>query len=890
MGLRFSQQGGCDREARTIGIAMHNRDDVQHVIIVPCYGHSNLVRDTIESALNQDCPSPVPVVFVNDGCKAVETDFDGRLYSQLYPGRFFYVRNRNRGLGGARNAAIEFSLKNFKSVRYFFFLDSDNKLMPGFLSRSLTSINENEDADVLFFSMPNLGGKWHFDNSGSYSFSEHLSQNPIDAGSWVKADVFRRGLRYYTNKALGFEDWQLSLSIGGAGGKLMHIDNPGFLYRRRPESMVTETNASGVDSSIRQELKQYIKHDIVLRDEHMNIPRYAMWDIYSDSVRYFSDPRQADASTGLVRQDAIVDLLSSALELRRAHSPAYHIFGSPRFLRTLTDSKLDYAMLLAAERRIERGDIFAVYGRSGAGREGVVGFEKISIEDIDRLGVDFLVLSKKFLQDCALHLDKRRWLVDLLERGLIDNADMLDFCLLRDAAVQSEVAHRESMMAFHRLLASIFGEICEVWDVEPVKRRFDFKDVFIFNRNDSQKAVRNALGYGPVIPRFKSERNLEKNIVIALPFIDYGGVEKIALNTAQVLKEAGHYITLLLTQKTTAHIPRSFHDAIDELVFLEDGWAGSWNPTPEYFGAVFSPFLDHGNSANLLGVLSGADVVFNFHAGELHGVMRQMRQAGAVTIAALQVIDVDRFGNLTGYPHQTVGFEHVYDKIIAPSMNLIDWCCSHGIPREKMRLIPNGPGVPIAPVDAKGAMRARRERPEGSPLRALFMGRFDYQKGIDVLLAVISKTSRQQNIVWRVIGSSVLDDGSVQKMLSENGIKIEAPRRTKEDLHEALAECDCLVLPSRYEGVPLTIIEAMTMGCVVVATDVGGTREFVNSGSDSFLYPFDHNLAGNIAQTLETLSRDDELRLSIGEKANRTASRYAWRKSSDLICDLLEKA
>src|SRR5207245_2997636 len=56
-------------------------------------------------------------------------------------------------------------------------------------------------------------------------------------------------------------------------------------------------------------------------------------------------------------------------------------------------------------------------------------------------------------------------------------------------------------------------------------------------------------------------------------------------------------------------------------------------------------------------------------------------------------------------------------------------------------------------------------------------------------------------------------------------------------IETVLAAADVAVLPSLFEGMPNVVLEAMAMGCPVIATAVGGSRELVRHGETGLLVP-----------------------------------------------------
>jgi glycosyltransferase involved in cell wall biosynthesis len=86
----------------------------------------------------------------------------------------------------------------------------------------------------------------------------------------------------------------------------------------------------------------------------------------------------------------------------------------------------------------------------------------------------------------------------------------------------------------------------------------------------------------------------------------------------------------------------------------------------------------------------------------------------------------------------------------------------------------------------------------------------------------------------------------------------------RKDIPEVLAGCGVFVLASRFEGLPLSIIEAMRAGLPVIASDVGGVAELVEHGASGYLVE-----AGNphdLNHHLSLLLNDPALRLRFGER------------------------
>jgi glycosyltransferase involved in cell wall biosynthesis len=161
---------------------------------------------------------------------------------------------------------------------------------------------------------------------------------------------------------------------------------------------------------------------------------------------------------------------------------------------------------------------------------------------------------------------------------------------------------------------------------------------------------------------------------------------------------------------------------------------------------------------------------------------------------------------------------------------------SVGLDPEKTVVIPNA-------VDVEPFAQAQPAdlTPLGIPPNSrvlITIGRVERQKGIDVLLAAVpSVISRFADAHFLVVGDGP-DRANLMRYAQSLGVADRvhwAGRRN--DVPELLKTATALVLPSRWEGMPNVVLEAMAAGKPIVATDVEGVRELVSPDLNGWLVP-----------------------------------------------------
>lgn len=203
----------------------------------------------------------------------------------------------------------------------------------------------------------------------------------------------------------------------------------------------------------------------------------------------------------------------------------------------------------------------------------------------------------------------------------------------------------------------------------------------------------------------------------------------------------------------------------------------------------------------------------------------------------------------------------------------------YGIARERVRVVPNGAEPPDEESEWAPA-RALRERLGAGPLRPLWVcaARLEEQKGHDVLLeALAAIQARGLEFVMALAG-----DGSRRAALEARaaGLGVAARLRFLGQLDEVgplLTAADAVVLPSRWEGLPLSLLEAMVRGRPVVATAVGGVPEVMTDGVHGRLVPPDDAVA--LADALEAFHRRPDAAQRLGREGARHArEHYSWTR------------
>lgn len=208
------------------------------------------------------------------------------------------------------------------------------------------------------------------------------------------------------------------------------------------------------------------------------------------------------------------------------------------------------------------------------------------------------------------------------------------------------------------------------------------------------------------------------------------------------------------------------------------------------------------------------------------------------------------------------------DRIIAVSQSVKD---SHqartGLADRDYTVLPNGIDTEaFSPsADARRQLREQWQLGQGD-IAALFVGRLDRQKGVDVLLKAAGQfLAGAPNATLLIAGDGPMR-GKVRRYCKASGGRARWLGFV-DDVPALMNAADMFVLPSRWEGWPLALGEAMAMGLPAIGADSPGIRDVISTGETGLLAPAEDPAA--LADAMARLAGDGDLRQRLGSAGQR---------------------
>jgi glycosyltransferase involved in cell wall biosynthesis len=206
-------------------------------------------------------------------------------------------------------------------------------------------------------------------------------------------------------------------------------------------------------------------------------------------------------------------------------------------------------------------------------------------------------------------------------------------------------------------------------------------------------------------------------------------------------------------------------------------------------------------------------------------------------------------------------------RVFCPSAYMLDVALGWGLDASRVSVLPN-PAPELPPLPGRDELRRELEL-DGRAL--VFAGRLGPQKALGVALEAVAAVPD--------VALVVAGDGPERQALERRSAELAVEDRvrflggvSREDVLRLFSAADAAVLPSAWENFPHTVVEALAVGCPVIATSVGGVPEVVRDGENGLLVP--PNDPPALAAAIRRFFADDELRDRLAAAAPTSVSEY----------------
>ncbi len=202
----------------------------------------------------------------------------------------------------------------------------------------------------------------------------------------------------------------------------------------------------------------------------------------------------------------------------------------------------------------------------------------------------------------------------------------------------------------------------------------------------------------------------------------------------------------------------------------------------------------------------------------------------------------------------------------ANSQSVAEFYHSLGVPRELISVIVNG--IPLSPISPnRDAARSRLGLSDSHRVVG-FVGRLAVQKRLkDLIWAFQLLRQTIQNARLVIIG-----DGPERQALDDLAVNLDCRQLIdfaghREDAYELTAAFDVFCLPSEFEGMSNSLMEAMSLGLPIVASDIAANKELITHEQTGLLYKPGNT--SDLTLALKRLFDEPDLKTSVGSAARQ---------------------
>jgi glycosyltransferase involved in cell wall biosynthesis len=178
---------------------------------------------------------------------------------------------------------------------------------------------------------------------------------------------------------------------------------------------------------------------------------------------------------------------------------------------------------------------------------------------------------------------------------------------------------------------------------------------------------------------------------------------------------------------------------------------------------------------------------------------------------------------------------------------------------------------------------------KGEGFTIVSTSRLTERKGLNYLIEAFGEFQKGKDNVRLIFYGDGDQREELESMVGELNIQDKTKfegEASREDIAESIPRCHVFVLPSKNEGMSNSLLEAMASGLAIIATDVGGTKELVDSSNGIVV---EKENSREIKEGLERLYNDRELVNRMGRESRKKAEVMSWERMGQSYFNLYKE-
>jgi len=263
--------------------------DIFISIVIPIYNAESYLEECLQSILNQTIINNIELICVNDGSSDNSLDILN-IYKTKFP-NMVILNQENAGSAIARNNGFQIAKGEF-----IYFVDNDDYLATPTCLQELYNIAKKDSLDILNFNhLIFKNNSLHKvaitrDNGTIYTGKEYLASSKkgnITNTPWDKLlkRSYLKDINFYYTKGVTSDDAEALFRLFYDAAKVSFIDNFAYVYRRRPDSVMTGEKTEKYVLSAKKILETYTNY--YNKETNKGIKRFLKSLIFNRLLSYY---------------------------------------------------------------------------------------------------------------------------------------------------------------------------------------------------------------------------------------------------------------------------------------------------------------------------------------------------------------------------------------------------------------------------------------------------------------------------------------------------------------------------------------------------------------------------------------------------------------------------